>query len=75
MSMGRRARTALAGLGGWLVAALPAVAQCPMCKLAAENAGDPLAVQRTFSTAILILMVPVVGLTAGMAALLWKHRN
>jgi len=73
--MSQQTKIALAGLGCWLVAALPALAQCPMCKLAAENAGDPLAVQRTFSTAILILMVPVVGLTAGMAALLWKHRN
>ena len=74
MSQRRTTRIGATALGVWLGSTLAAFAQCPMCKLAAENAGDPQAVQRTFATAILILMVPVVGLTGGMALLFWKYR-
>ena len=51
-----------------------AAAQCVMCGLSAE-AADPESASRTLAGAILVLLLPTLGLLAGALALLWKYRG
>ena len=68
----RIAATVLAvGLVG---SARDAAAQCVMCGLAAE-AADPAEGSRTLATAILVLLLPTLGILAGVGTLLWKFRG
>lgn len=51
-----------------------AAAQCVMCGIAAE-AANPEAASRTLATAILVLLLPALGVLAGVAVLLWRYRG
>ena len=51
-----------------------AAAQCVMCSLTAE-AVDAEGASRTLATAILVLLLPTLGLLGGALALLWKYRG
>jgi hypothetical protein len=62
------ALTLLAGSGA-------AAAQCAMCGLAAEQAGDPAIVARAFGMAVLVLLVPVNLLVAAVAWFTWRARD
>ena len=51
-----------------------AAAQCVMCGTTAEAAG-PDEGSRTLATAILVLLLPTLGILAGVGVLLWKFRG
>jgi hypothetical protein len=51
-----------------------AAAQCVMCGIAAE-AADPETASRTLATAILVLLLPALGVLAGVGLLLWRYRG
>jgi hypothetical protein len=64
-----------AGLGSLLLAGA-ASAQCIMCSQ--SLAGAPGGRERAYATlltAALVLLVPVLSMLAGVAALLWRHRG
>ena len=77
--MTRRGFSWLRGLGIALLTLLAAggetAAQCVMCRQAAANAGDPQQAAATFTTAIFVLLIPVVLLLAGAGLLLWRFRG
>ena len=75
VSRATRLAPALFAAAALLLAAAPAAAQCAMCGLSAEQAGDPETVARTFNLAILVLLVPVIGLVGALAGVTWKMRN
>lgn len=50
-------------------------AQCVMCGLSAEQASDPDTVNRTFNAAVLVLLVPLLGMIGALAAVTWKMRH
>ena len=70
-------RAALATLigGVCLLVATPVLGQCAMCSISAEAAADPDTVNRTFSAAVLVLLVPLVAVLAIVALLTWKARH
>ena len=73
----RSLRTSLGPiLGAAVIGLAPALAeaQCVMCSLAAENAGDPGEASRTLITGVLVLLVPTMGLLGGLSYLVWKSR-
>ncbi len=61
--------------GTALLVMTPVLAQCAMCGLSAEAAADPETVSRTFNAAVLVLLVPVVGVFAVVARVTWKARH
>ena len=59
-----------------LVAVTRVAAQCPMCGSATAYAGSSAKqAYATFSSAALVLLVPVVLLMGAVGGLLWKHRH
>ncbi len=68
-------RAAALSLVGLAAGGGPALAQCAMCGLGAEQAADPDTASRTFSLAVLVLLVPVNLLVAALAWLTWKARD
>jgi len=58
------ARAAVMAAAGYLAGSLPALAQCPMCRNAAAAQGA--AAARALDLAILILLVPAVGMFCGI---------
>ena len=70
-----RATLATLLAGAFLLVATPVVAQCAMCSISAEAAADPETVSRTFSAAVLVLLVPLVGVLAVIAFVTWKARH
>jgi hypothetical protein len=62
-------------IGLALIAAFgPALAQCPMCGQAAEQAGpSPAAARRTLLQGVFLLLVPAFGVLGGIAALLLRY--
>ena len=67
--------TALAAAAVWLLLTVPAAGQCAMCSAVAEGAGDPERVAKTLNTAILVMMVPTLGLLGAFGTLLWRYRG
>jgi len=68
-------RVALAGMVSLLLAGT-AAAQCVMCSQSAAAAGASR--ERAYAaltTAALVLLVPVLSMLAGVAALLWRYRR
>ncbi|HEY7914144.1 MAG TPA: hypothetical protein VIG62_19695 [Blastocatellia bacterium] len=66
---------ALAIIAAALLAAEPALAQCPMCKATVENAVGGGGIAGRLNLAILILLVPPVAIFAGLFALFYRYRN
>ena len=58
-----------------LGASAPVFAQCAMCGLSAQEAGDPDTVTWTFLAAVVILLVPVLLLLGAFTWLLWTARR
>ena len=70
-----RATMVTAVLGACFLLANPVVAQCAMCSLSAEAAADPGIVNRTFTAAVLVLLVPLVGVLTVIARVTWQARH
>jgi hypothetical protein len=58
-----------------VAAAVPVLAQCPMCKQAVESSTDPEALSKTMNLAVLVLLIPPVAIFAGIFALVYRTRN
>lgn len=54
---------------------MPALAQCPLCKLAVENSTQGKAIGRGLNTGILVLLVPPVTVFCSIFFLAIKHRR
>ena len=54
---------------------IPAIAQCPLCKLAIENSTQGQAMGRGLNTGILVLLVPPVAVFCSIFVLAIKHRR
>lgn len=66
---------ALAGLASLFLTAT-ATAQCVMCSQSAAAAGGSRErAYATLATAALVLLVPVLSMLGGVAALLWRYRR
>lgn len=65
------AALALCGLAALTPA--PAPAQCPLCRSAAQQAGDQTA--RTLNLAILVLLIPPVSIFCAIFAVAYRRRN
>lgn len=59
-------------IGLW---SIPALAQCPLCKLAIENSTQGKAIGRGLNTGILVLLVPTVTVFCSIFVLAIKHRK
>ena len=71
----RRTAAALLVLGLVLVASA-ALAQCPMCGQAAEQAGaSPAAARRTLLQGVFLLLVPAFTILGGIAALVMRYHR
>ncbi len=70
-----RVMSAVLVAGAVLLAVTPAAAQCAMCGLSAQQAADPGTVNRTFGAAVLVLIVPVLGMLGALAGVTWKARH
>jgi hypothetical protein len=58
-----------------MVAAGPALAQCPMCKQALENSAEGQAAAAKLNLGILILLAPPVIIFAGLFGAIYRYRN
>jgi hypothetical protein len=58
-----------------LLGSVPAAAQCALCGIAAEQAADSPRAARAFNAGILVLLVPALGLVAGIGTLAWTSRR
>jgi hypothetical protein len=67
-----RALVLLAVLG---LLALPALAQCPLCKLAVETSAQGKMMARGLNLGILVLLVPPVTVFCSIFAYAFKHRK
>ena len=62
----------IAALGLWC---LPALAQCPMCRLAVEDSAQGKTMARGLNFGILVLLVPPVTVFCSIFFLAYKHRK
>jgi hypothetical protein len=63
---------AVVAIGLW---SIPALAQCPLCRLAIENSTQGKAIGRGLNEGILILLVPPVTVFCSIFVLAFKHRK
>lgn len=58
-----------------VVACVPVIAQCPLCKLAVENSAQGKAMGRGLNLGILVLLVPPVTIFCSLFIVAIKHRK
>lgn len=57
------------------IAAEPALAQCAMCKEAISNSEEGASLASRLNAAILVLLVPAVGMFVGLFGIFYRYRN
>lgn len=77
--LSRRQKDALVRLTVLLVALIvwcaPALAQCPLCKLAVEGSSQAAAMGRGLNLGILVLLIPPVTIFCSIFFLAFKHHK
>jgi hypothetical protein len=58
-----------------LIASEPAFAQCAMCKEAISNSEEGASLASRLNAAILVLLIPAVGMFVGLFGVFYRYRN